>query len=194
MHLSTLALEITHLVLSFLDQQDASRVSRTCKRLRTIALPHIYRTVHWTWKVQKAHNLETVLPSMHLLLRSLMENPRLGDYVDRVQLQKNADGFPPRTEGTLWNPCRSPWVVHSEIATAIQLIEHFDLASPREIHPALQRVQPFFVASPDHWSEALNRGDVQAYLALTLAFLPKLRSLVLSTDSTSNSRFVGSLF
>jgi len=123
-----------------------------------------------------------------------MENPQLGDCVEHVQLQANADDFPPRTEDTLRAPCDSPDVAPSETDMVMRWVEHFDLASPREIHPALQRVQPFYVASPDHWREALRRGDIQAYFALTLAFFPKLCSLVLSTDRTTNSRFIGSLF
>ncbi len=194
MPLSTLAPELIHLLLSVLVRQDVSRLSQTCKRLRSISLPQVYRTLRWTWEVQKAHNLETVSPPMHLLLRSVTENPQLGDHVEHVQLQKNADGFPPRTEDALWAPFYSPKVAPSGIGTVTQWVEHFDLASPREIHPALQRVQPFYVASPDHWSEALRRGDIQAYFALTLAFFPKLCSLVLSTDRTTNSRFIGSLF
>ena len=77
----------------------------------------------------------------------------------------------------------------------MQWIEHFDLASPRETHPALQRVQPFYVASPDKWNDALRGGDVLAYFALTLAFFPKLCSLVLSFSPgcPNDNRFIGSL-
>lgn len=74
----------------------------------------------------------------------------------------------------------------------MQWVEHFDLASPGENSLALQ--QPFYVARPDRWSEALRRGNIQAYFALTLTFFPKLCSLVLSTDRIANSRFIGSLF
>lgn len=124
-----------------------------------------------------------------------MGNSKLGDYVEHAQLQQKADGWPPRTGDTLWAPACSPKLAPGEIDTAMQWVEHFDLASPREIHPALQRVQPSYVVSPDHWNDALRRGDVHAYFALTLAFFPKLCSLVLSssTDCSTYSRFIGSL-
>ena len=195
MALSTLPPELIHHLLSRLDRQDASRLSRTCKRIRSIALPCVYKILQWTLNDQEVHCLDAISPRIPLLLRSLMGNPQLGDYVKHVQLQPEADGWPPSTRDSLWAPDCPPQLSPSEIDSAMQWVEHFDLASPREIHSALQRMQPFYVASPDHWNDALRRGNVHTYLALTLAFFPKLCSLFLrsSTDCPTNSRFIGSL-
>ncbi len=176
MALSTIPVELVLLLPPLLPKQDTSSLSRTCKRLRSIALAHVYKTIKWNWDVPDAQHLQVVSPPIHLLLRSLIENPAIGGYVEHVDFQGSKSDRRSKSTGTLWAPEESLKLTDSELPAAMQWVQYFGLASP------------------ETWSEALGRGDIDVHVSLALAFLPNLCSLLLSADFVSNSRFLGCLF
>ena len=172
MSLSDFPLELFVQIPPLLDKQDASRLSRTCKTIRHIVLPEVYQTIRWRWD-------KNFSPPIHLLLRSLMQKPRLGSYVEKVDfagigtnrwMRDDFTSPPWASEETL------PKLADSEFQVLLPWIDHFHLTPV------------------DEWSEALRWGHNDAYVSLLLAFLPNVRSLVLRDRFITNSQFIGSLF
>jgi len=124
--------------------------------------------MEWGWNIRDVQHPQEVSPPIHPLLRSLMENPELGGYVEHVNFWGSKNDWISKTTYNLWAPEESPKLADSELQAAMQRVQRF-----------AQR------------SEALGRGDSDAYVSLTLAFLPNLCSLILSADFFSNSRFLG---
>ncbi len=176
MALSRVPVEFILQLLPLLSKQDTSRLSRTCKRLRSITLAHVYGTIEWRWDVRGVQHIPAVSPPIHLLLRSLMENPVVGGYVERVDFQGSKNNYGSGNPYTLWAPEALPKTADSELQAAIEWVRYFGLGKP------------------DIWNAALGRRDIDSYASLVLAFLPNLCSLLLGADFVSNSTFLGCLF
>ena len=103
---------------------------------------------------------------IELLLRSLMDKHELGALVEQFVVSLH----------NLKTPTNKLKLTAGELSTAMRWVQHFGLTLP------------------ELWNAALQRGNTAAYTALTLAFLPNLRSLNLSYHFVSGGQFLGSLF
>lgn len=93
--LANLPEELLLLLPPLLEKDDLSRLSRTCKRLRGTVLALVYQRVQWYWNTDNEPYPRTLpTPPIHLLLRTLMNNPELGHLIEEVDFQgrKNDPG------------------------------------------------------------------------------------------------------
>ena len=150
--LSTIAPELILLLIPFLNTRDLSRLSRTCRKLHELALQYTYEGIHWEYNVHRR------TPPSYLLLRTLSQRPIYGSFVKHVsfQCQQNA----PRYEPVLGFPLSLP---SSFMAT----IEHHLPQAHKHL--------------PNLWKHQIANGDVGAYVAMILAFLPGLETLCLES-------------
>lgn len=170
--------EVVLLVCTHLTKRDVIRLSQTNTRLRSITLSQIYKTITWRWNTEKVrypHVLST--PPIHLLLRSLMAEPSLREYVESIDFEgaklDQLHGIPAR----IWRAAETPGLTTDEI-------EH-----------AVECAKPLQHASPDIIREGLTGGDIDIYACLVISLLPNLRSLALGSHFISpTNRFQGPLF
>lgn len=101
-----------NIMCNITDHADISRLSRTCKAIRSLTLELVFENVSMLWDRKKMHfgvpepertallreqkpcvtcttetNSGCECPRLDLLLRSLVENPELGNFVRKVDLQ-----------------------------------------------------------------------------------------------------------
>ena len=182
MPLTLLAPEIILLLLPLIQKQDVSSLSKTCKRLRSVVLGQLYKSIHWRWNIDDGIYRQwnpTVLssPPIHLLLRSLMQNLELGKAVERITFEGPKINGMPKATATVW-AAEGP----TELTTS-------------EIENTIQWAQKFQLIPPELFRDALLRGDIDAYVCIVLGFLPNIRSLNLSAEFILfNSKFLGLLF
>lgn len=192
MSLALLAPEILQSLPPLLQQQDVSNLSKTCKRMRSAMLGYLYKSIQWRWNTggeTRGHPEVLSTPPIHLLLRSLMRNPGLGNLVERIQFE--GPKFYMRDIGTASDYFRRRQAVTASIWTP----DGPTGLTTSEIESAMQWVRRFQLKSPGVFREALLRGDIDAYVCIVIAFLPDLRSLWLSGEFVlCNSEFLGSLF
>lgn len=106
-----------------------------------------------------------------------MQSSDLGQFVEDIYFGGPKQDQLRKSTATLWAAGETPELTISEIGDAIQWARHFQLR-----HRAILR-------------EALEQGDIDAYVCLVLAFLPNLISLSLGAHFvTSNSMYLGMLF
>ena len=191
MSLSELTVELVLLIPPFLSKKDGSHLSQTCKRLRRITLPHVYKTIKWEWKPADDRRNDSF--PIHLLLRSFMKRPELGSLVEHVDFRENKNHL--ETTRTLWTAQDGPKLTEKELKEALGWAEGFSVASSSQRSRPLGRgiYNLFPTTAPEVWSQAIKRGDVDAYIALMLAFTSELCVLTLSHELVANSRFIGSL-
>ncbi|OAG03989.1 uncharacterized protein CC84DRAFT_1207214 [Paraphaeosphaeria sporulosa] len=84
-----LPVELTEAIIVITPLRDLSNLSKTCKRIRAIALRTMFRRIDFQWNSNNPRG-----PPVTALLRSILENPDLGKNVKEVVLQAvNYRGF-----------------------------------------------------------------------------------------------------
>lgn len=178
-------------ILALISVADISSLSRTCRTLHSYLSPRVYHTQDWYWKDDHPS------PPYHLLLRTLLSNPRLTGYVKVVKLR---GGGIVREEG--WNRgywldtpsgleplkrARSIWKIGQCPETfftpgEIQAIH--DLVSYTTVCEAYKRdaVQEF------------NRGNVDVMVALILQHTQAIEHLDLGFGYLQHAEFVPRTF
>ena len=158
--------EIMLMLPPLLGTQDICNLTLTCKHFRSVLLSHLYKKIWWReCPCIDKHQNTLPLPPIHLLLRSLMKSPDLGEYVQEIDFSiVPMENIPSDGTITLWAYDAVPGLSSCEIDCAIQWMQHY--------HPI--RYKSF--------ERLLKRGRFDAYVCLILAFLPNLRSLKLCVD------------
>ena len=153
--------ELILAVLSHSDQKDLLALSSTCKWTRSLAQPSLYRDIRWTWDKETKHN-----PPIHLLLRSLLENPNLSSLVELINFQ----GYKPRT---IWTREGHPDLTPTEMTFVQRLVNRMKLPLASD------------------WQQKLEEGNLDAFLALLLSKLANLISFEMGFGLQIHSRFIG---
>lgn len=149
--------------------QDHCALSRVCKPLRRLTLPHIFEAVVFTWTTGPSG-----VTKLHSFLRAFFDNQRLSGLVKHFRC---IGGNRKRLSGTLWQE------------GAIKTLEDDKL-----IKMAKNVVYTAELPEPLLWINALEMGNIDAFLALHLSQLLHLQSLDLDLVFTTNNRFIGLLF
>lgn len=158
-----------------LESDDISAISLLCRRLRMLVLPYLYRTISWT-ALHKNVNSSSCGRPIHLLLRSVLESPRLGAFVWYFELGPTAEALTTGpSPNSLWEPGEE--IFKSNIKKMV-----------REL------VYRSFLPQPARWIAALEVGNVNAFLALMATRFPSLQRLDLGVDYLIDGGFLGLIF
>jgi len=137
-------------------------VSRTSKYLRAVAEPLLYANIKWSWE-------KTRPPPINFLMSKLMQRQDLTRRVKSLAIA--ADYFDENLERSEPLP---------EIAVAQEQLAEF-----------AARVDAMGVSDRDAWIAELERGSMDALVALLLSQLPNLTSFHLEGGAARESRFLG---
>ncbi|KAI9697875.1 MAG: hypothetical protein M1820_007662 [Bogoriella megaspora] len=160
---------LTNDIFRHVEQRDLRSLALSCKALKRRAEPLLYETIDWTWQAARDEKRN---PQTQLLLRSVVQNSRLGSHVKHVSFQ--AVGY--RVSRDESKPTSTPKLKPKELARAIEAIATAGLQNPHQ------------------WQAALADGNLDATVALFLAQLCNLLSLSIGPDLLKNNQFLGMLF
>ena len=176
MTLLQLSPELFSFVISFLSTRDLLHLAQCCQGLHALITPIAYKTIEWKW----TQNLEgfpypyTVGQSVVPLLGAIARRPELGYHIENIVFN-GIYTFSQRI--TIWPPQRPV---------------------PIKSYKHLLRIRPWiakFGLQPQKtWVCGLKMGDLGAYFALLLAFLPNLRTLSLGPYFVLHNTYLGALF
>ncbi|MCJ1252481.1 hypothetical protein MMC24_000287 [Lignoscripta atroalba] len=153
--------EITSTIFSHTPSEGLLAFSYTCRSLRRLAQPVLYREIRWTWDRVSEHN-----PRIHLLLRSLLENPELASYIEHIDFQ----GSKPRS---IWLQHNHPDLPDTDMRLLESLVDIAQFPSALE------------------WRHMLEYGQLDAFLALLLSQTFNLKSLELGFEFQYESKYIG---
>lgn len=156
--------EILLLILAHLSSANLWAICLTSRDLRTLAEPFLYSGIQWTWKVSQT-------PPIIQLLRTILQRPQLSSLIQSVVLH-GEDNFG-RNRHHFLN--ESPKLLVSEM----------------NVHGLVKCVKGLNVPYGDKWIQELNKGTMDAFMALFLSQLPNLGLLHLGKNFTRETRWLG---
>lgn len=168
--LSDCPAEIIDQILGELPPSDLAALSRVHSALHEAAQPLLFNSVNLTWSENKA-------PRIIQLLRAILFRPELAHRIQHLKLL--GDTFKPAPhgmEGPRWIPTPKIPVVATELNPLIAAIEGLRLP-----------------CGPS-WVEQMETGTMDAFAALLLACLPRLKSLRMEHNFTRQAHLVGNVF
>lgn len=131
--------------------------------LRALAEPFLYSSIHWTW-------VESQTPPITSLLRTILQRPQLVIFVQSITLDR---------------------------ATFKRDRHQFRLESPKlvvsedDLGALIDCINSINVPFGEVWIQEIRSGTMDAFVALLLSRLPRLRRLRLGENFTRESRLVG---
>lgn len=162
--------EIVTTILEYLWTWDQRRVARASKYLQQTATRLIYAEITFKWDGDSCH------PGIILFLRSLAENPGLGDLVKALHLKPNS---PESSWGVFSSSGEPSWTVFSSsgMPTPMTLTNW-----GRRTQQALDRVVALIrgfnhLSYARTWKDELRKCNMDALVTLLLSFLPNLTRL-----------------
>ncbi|KAF2149319.1 hypothetical protein K461DRAFT_44763 [Myriangium duriaei CBS 260.36] len=153
-----------HQVLVSLCPRDLVQLCLVSKKSRASTEPYLYSNISCTWSVKQPC-------SMLALVQTLLRRPDLAEHVRSVSLL-----------GDDLNKVRSLRDV-PEIATA-----GLDLGLMRKT------IEVSKIELANDWTDQLNAGTIDPYVALLLSQLHRLRTLTLERNFVEDTRFFGGVF
>lgn len=150
-----------HLILTHLSQADLYNICLAHRRLRVVAETYLYSKIHFGWKESQPHPITS-------LLRSMLRRPQLATYVRQIMLVGDSFYLP-------HYKARTPKIPVSE----------------SELEEALAFVARTKVSYRKIWSEALQTGTMDAFVAILLSQPLHLTNLYVGYDFSKESQFLG---
>ena len=145
-------------------RKDLLALSLTCRQLWRKTRHRLYHSIGWTWN-------EPSDPPLHLLLRSILNDPELGSYIHHLRFDS-------------WNMYMLDNKAHGISSTFTES----ELERLKEILTKLQ------VPSPDKWVARLLAGCIDTSTAILISQLGNLQSLDLVVDYSENRHNPDSLW
>ncbi|KAF4982273.1 hypothetical protein FZEAL_2059 [Fusarium zealandicum] len=167
--------EVQLAILEILPLPDLATLSMASKGFRRLAEPLVYSTIRLTWTLQ-------LHPPITQLLRTLLERPELSSYIRSIEFA--GDGFINDTDGTDED---AEWLDEPETlpgTTALPLNKLSDAVRKTQVSQT----------TADLWMDKIQSGEADAVVAVLVSLLPNLERLSLSTNWTSETRFLGIMF
>ncbi|KAK8134430.1 hypothetical protein PG984_006442 [Apiospora sp. TS-2023a] len=160
--------ELISSILSFCSPADLLCLSRVNKRFNELANAVLYSNVQFTWTV-------SVTPPVTNFLRSILSKPQLAGHVQSVRLAGDISFHqPPHRRSPL---PKLPWnEAESALGLATGLVDELQLSYS------------------ENWTRELREGTMDAIMALLLARLPFLRSLVVTANYMREMELLGAMF
>ncbi len=160
---ANLPVEMVQSTLFHTRRKDLLTLLYVCKSLRRLTLPLLYQEIRWTSDTSSGRN-----PPILLLLRSILERPKLASYVEHIEFQGSK---PP----SVWTNEDHPDLTADELKLAIDVICTSQLPSEKL------------------WIQELENGNADAFVALLLLQLSNLQSFARGFDFQRDSKFVGTM-
>jgi hypothetical protein len=80
--ITDLPVELKEAIFAEVSSQDLVNLSKTCKSIRAVALPAIFRKIHFTWDANLSGS-----PPVAALLRCIRKNPIYGEFIKELHFQ-----------------------------------------------------------------------------------------------------------
>ncbi|KPM43773.1 hypothetical protein AK830_g2802 [Neonectria ditissima] len=158
--------DVLHQIITYLPRRTLYNLCLASTALRSVAEPFLYSSIQWTWT-------ESQTPPILSLLRSILRRPELATFTQHFALKGAAYEYDlDQIRGE--SPKISP--ADDDLDAIIQCMQRID------------------VPYRDLWMEEICTGTMDAFVALLLSRLPRLRSLYLGENSTKESCLVGMMF
>lgn len=149
------------MILPYLSQTDLRSICLVHRHLHTLAELYLYSEIHFAWQESQPHPITS-------LLRSILRRPQLATYIRRVMLV-GASFYMPHYQG------KAPKIPVSE----------------PELEEPLAFVAKTRVSYRKTWSEALQNGTMDAFVAVLLSQPLRLTHLFIGSDFFKESQFLG---
>ncbi|CAI7678927.1 unnamed protein product [Penicillium pancosmium] len=160
-------------ILDQLEPSDAASAGATSQSLQMPSEESLYRQVNLDWTRPP---LKRVLS----LFRVVNERPDLAMHIRHVRMISSRLEYPAEDQTEKWYPP--------------PVDGNWELLAPSfqsEVHAAKEIVSQAQFPSPERWMQALDQGDPNAFVAITLSQLHNLRSLRLDYTFVWQSGFPG---
>ncbi|KAK2811106.1 hypothetical protein FQN50_002442 [Emmonsiellopsis sp. PD_5] len=161
-------IEILRLILALLSSVDLRAICLTNRDLLVHAEPLLYADIRWTW-------LNSQTPPIIRFLRSILRRPQLAGFVKSLVLN---GAFFERNSNVYKAFCPSPKLPVTEA----------------DLDWLVERIKLIDVPYGDSWIRELRAGNLDAFVALLLSQLPRLRCLQLDEIIVRESRFLNMMF
>ena len=171
--LSDLPNELLCEIIGHVMPEDIESFAQTSKHIRSVfgsTLEEHRRNIRKYWLFFGLATPETVEP----LLKDVLANPRIGRYVEFVELY----GVPREDLGVFWGSEREKWAGFGSVKNGIGTSG--EELSLQQIHAAVNESK---LLDPGHLNEArqqVDKGEKDILLALLLPLLPNLKFLLVA--------------
>ncbi|KAL4910705.1 hypothetical protein BDW74DRAFT_172176 [Aspergillus multicolor] len=165
--------ELLHLIAQQLSVGDHRALCHVNKTFHSIANPLLYSKVHFTWQTHRGYDgPPEQRPPLTEFLRTLFSprGPQLARYVRDLRLDGNTHFSHPYRFKL---PTLS--IAEHELEGPVRFIRSIGLPG----------------SDSDRWIQALREGSLDAFIALLLARLPRLKSLYLGPWFTRRTALIG---
>ena len=156
--------ELLVMIFSAICKKDLLALSLTCKSLRPLAQSWLYCKIQWTWNGIPENNLR-----IFFLLRSLVENPELVQFIEHFSLLSDSKNMP-----------RTIWSQHDHASLPIA-----DLALLQGLVDTLR------LPSAHEWKRMIEHGRIDVFVALLLSRVSYSRTLEIGFGIVMNFKFAG---
>jgi hypothetical protein len=165
--LTTLPAELQEAIIQYLDPKAILCLAKTCNTLATTALPHLYHTIHLTWK---ASNKPPKQPRIASLLRSVVTHSKLAVAVKVLKL--DATGFTVRQQGRLSYPKKISHVIEEDIKAAGRALSAVKMPNRKK------------------WEDGIKENDLDAIVTLLVSQCSNLESLSMGAYFLNSNAFL----
>jgi hypothetical protein len=172
--LPALPTELHRMILRECDFKAYLSLSLVTKAIHSIAIPYLYREIHWG--CYPGHLTKWSSKNLQHLVRSLIENPRLAAHVRSLNLYIDYEyDFDYEEEYLESYPIsQADFNIHAQSMVLLRSLEFDDDSTG--------------------WSDALEAGNPDAWIALLLSQLGALRSLALNAPLLHHSTYITTAF
>lgn len=175
--LVTLPQEIIDEIISGLAQNEISRLSMTCQKMRKATKEALFRNVTMVWRGDESSSQKTSIPRIDCLLRTFVENPQLATYVSIINVQEVGYRKTSRRGGT---PQLPGIVVSKDYAESVQqILDDIDCIEPQ---------------SKKRLKEGVLSNSFDAVIALVLLLCPNITTLELGLDILVDNEYLPHIF
>ncbi|KAF2736268.1 hypothetical protein EJ04DRAFT_173234 [Polyplosphaeria fusca] len=165
--LTTFPTELQDSIILYLGPKDTLRLAKTCKALAKVTLPHLYHTIHLTWKATHSPPKQ---PRIASLLRSIATHPELAAAVKVLKFE--ATGFTARKEGRLSFPKKAFHVTGEDSSAALRVLSSVKLPDRKK------------------WEDGTKEKDLDAIVALLISQCSNMQRLSLGAYFLNSNSFL----
>ncbi|KAJ5323142.1 hypothetical protein N7452_011431 [Penicillium brevicompactum] len=156
--------DILYSIFEFLSPAEFYALCLVHTKVRVVATKFLYENIQMIWEQENHYDP----PPVTKLLRTLVARPHLATHIRNLQLT----GLPTK---------------HPALVRTIRLVP----ISPTELSESISFIQKSGVPYRDLWIQELQRGRLDAVVALLLAQMPNLQCLRLGSAFTQRSEIIG---
>jgi hypothetical protein len=145
--------ELMRMMFSDYSKGELATLQRTSKHMSRVIEPLLYERINWEFHKPAVHK-----PPIHLLLRTLLDRPELGEHVKEITIQEH------KSIQSIWQDKDKPELESTDL----------ERLAGRAVALTTYHSEP--------WLDELQRGNHEEFVALLLYHCPNVQRLVLEND------------